>query len=698
MHICKFAYRSSCMKSTITALFLCFSVLSGICQANQTEYNNERIQSQLTLQQCDSIKNEALSNIDYGGAITCLLDMARIQLRKGVIDSAMISVFEARNLTLNLEEKVSLHYSARCNQMLGEIFYSRYIDSEALGFCLLALQQFRLTADIKGVAEVLNAITLICISLEKYNDSQKALVLLSKVENISSDPYIKALYYEAAGDYSDATGDYDNAIHFFRKAQHFYFLSNKPDKISDVYLSRAISESSKGKTDRALEIVDSTLALNSKSKLRKNYLEAMYYKAQFTGENNPIEGIKILNSVLEELGQLKLNIHLGSFLKLMVHFQKETGDYRGALESTERFHMILDQIYGSDAERKIAQLQLEVETEKLNHNIIILQKESELISVNSRSQRNMLFYFFLAIIVLFTMALNNMRKLQYRLYLLKEFALDFPLPYYLFAFLISLLYYSTILIFVNPLNLVNSFTGIQWVHYGLIGFIISALTTAGVFMLPTHWSAKPGFNSRFAITALLFLLFINIVVVMYAFLSGVLNHSWLDYMNIILVVTGITIIPLFFIIIYLEKVLLRKHIQMAGILSSRIHAFHPKESVDLIEIYSDRSKDVLNIPADNLLMIEAAGNYAKICYTEDNKTKTTLILATLKLIESQLENHQNFSRCHKSYIINLKKVKKVVGNSHGYKLEIPGIEDLVPVSRSYAETFIKTVDKVCREN
>ena len=171
----------------------------------------------------------------------------------------------------------------------------------------------------------------------------------------------------------------------------------------------------------------------------------------------------------------------------------------------------------------------------------------------------------------------------------------------------------------------------------------------------------------------------------------------MDYLNVILVITGITIIPLFFIIIYLEKVLLRKHIQLAGLLSNRIHSAPVADSADMVEIYSDRSKDILKISASDFLMIEAAGNYAKVLYSENNKIKTTLILATMKLLESQLAAHTQFNRCHKSYIVNLKKVSKVHGNSHGYKLEISGIEEQVPVSRSYAETFIKSFDKVYRE-
>jgi len=637
-------------------------------------------------------------NGKYAQEIAVLIENSRQLLRKGRIDSAMVLAFEARSKSLRLPAFINLYYTASCNQLLGEIYYTRYMESEAIEMNLLALDQFIESRDTTKVAEVLNSITNIGLSLENSTTSIVSLSLLTNITEGSKDPYLKALTYEAKADYFDASGEYSKATELFHEAGIHYQLAGKYEKTSDAILSQAISEFSAGKTNYALELVDSVKSLNLKNNLRKNYLEAVYYQAEFIGSTQPQEGIKIIENTLGELRQSKLNIHLGIFLKLLVSLQKQTGDFQNAFKNNEEFHKTLNEIYSSEAERKIADLQLQLEKGSLNHRINMLQKERELALVNSRSQRNMLFYFFLATIVLFTMALNNMRRLQYRLYLLKEFTLDFPIGRYLLAFGISLAYYTGILYLVNPLNLSADSVTQQLLHYAITGFLISALTTTGIILLPSQWSAKPGFNRRFTATALIFIAVINVVVILYAAISDTANYSWIDNLNIILVVTGITMMPLFFFIIYLEKVLLRKHIHLAGLLSNRIHTLQPEKQSDLVEIYSDRSKDVIKLDASNLLLIEAAGNYAKIVFAEENKIKTTLILATMKLLESQLANYQQFSRCHKSYIVNLKKVKKVLGNSHGYKLEIPGIDDLVPVSRSYAETFIKSIDKVYREN
>lgn len=629
--------------------------------------------------------------------IASLLDDSRKMLRYGNIDSAMMLVFDAREKAMELPEPSGLTYAAACNQLIGEICYTRFIEEEALNFYFLALHQYWQGGSLKGVAESLNSIALTALGMQKEDVSRQAIHALNFLIKYSSDPHILALHAEALGDYFDAVGSSDSAIFYFEAAMHYFQLANEPEKVSDVLLSRAICEFYSGDHAKALLLTDSAKQFNLQNDLRRNYLEAVYYEAEFLGVENPEQGIAAIRKTLPELYKHKLNIHLGIYLRLLIRLQKQTGDFEAALQSTEEFHRVLNEIYGSDAERKIASLQLEVETEKLNSRIDLLQKEQELSSANARSQRNMLFYFFLAIMVLFMMALNNMRRLQYRLYLLKEFTLDFPLARILIAFVFGLLYYLVILYFVNPLNLSGRFADFSWLHYAVTGFLISALTSAGITLLPAHWSARPGFNKRFTIIAILFLLIINMVVIGYAWLSVGGFGSWVEYLNVMLVITGVTIIPVFFFIIYLEKVLLRKHIQLAGLLSNRIQSAPASDDTGYIEIFSDRSKDVVRIASSDLILIEAAGNYAKICHVENNRVKSTLILATMKLIETQLAAHEQFSRCHKSYIVNLSKVKKVLGNSHGYKLDVSGAEQQVPVSRSYAETFIKSFDKVYRK-
>lgn len=42
-------------------------------------------------------------------------------------------------------------------------------------------------------------------------------------------------------------------------------------------------------------------------------------------------------------------------------------------------------------------------------------------------------------------------------------------------------------------------------------------------------------------------------------------------------------------------------------------------------------------------------------------------------------------RCHRAFLVNIRMVVKVDGNSQGYKLNLEGCEEDVPVSRAYAK-------------
>ena len=55
----------------------------------------------------------------------------------------------------------------------------------------------------------------------------------------------------------------------------------------------------------------------------------------------------------------------------------------------------------------------------------------------------------------------------------------------------------------------------------------------------------------------------------------------------------------------------------------------------------------------------------------------------LSEFETQLKEASSLVRCHRSYMVNLKKVKNVSGNAQGLKLELINQSEIIPVSRKY---------------
>ncbi len=74
---------------------------------------------------------------------------------------------------------------------------------------------------------------------------------------------------------------------------------------------------------------------------------------------------------------------------------------------------------------------------------------------------------------------------------------------------------------------------------------------------------------------------------------------------------------------------------------------------------------VIFIEPGEIVKLEASGSYTDI-YIDNNKKITTSKL--LKEFEAMLDSNL-FYRCHKSYIVNLSKIKKLLNDNGGYFIE-----------------------------
>jgi len=99
-----------------------------------------------------------------------------------------------------------------------------------------------------------------------------------------------------------------------------------------------------------------------------------------------------------------------------------------------------------------------------------------------------------------------------------------------------------------------------------------------------------------------------------------------------------------------------------------------------IKSFNENEQVILNL--EDLLFIAAADNYVEVHFLKDGKTHKKLIRNSLKAVCDQMAVYSQLYRCHKSYLVNLKKVKHVSGNAQGFKLHIQDSDTLIPVSRS----------------
>lgn len=118
-----------------------------------------------------------------------------------------------------------------------------------------------------------------------------------------------------------------------------------------------------------------------------------------------------------------------------------------------------------------------------------------------------------------------------------------------------------------------------------------------------------------------------------------------------------------------------------------------KEERSVQLVFSGGTKEMLEVDAHTLLYIEAEGNYIKITYSRaDNKIQQKLVRATMKQAEEAVAVCPFIVRCHRAFLVNIRTVVKVDGNSQGYRLRLEGCTEEVPVSRGYAKEIKRLIE------
>ena len=90
----------------------------------------------------------------------------------------------------------------------------------------------------------------------------------------------------------------------------------------------------------------------------------------------------------------------------------------------------------------------------------------------------------------------------------------------------------------------------------------------------------------------------------------------------------------------------------------------------------------VTLDISNLLYIEAVGNYVKVCQLHDGEVRTTMLRATMKQMEDELQVYPMMVRCHRAFMVNLGQVEQISSNSRSMQLVMRHSHDAIPVSRS----------------
>jgi hypothetical protein len=182
------------------------------------------------------------------------------------------------------------------------------------------------------------------------------------------------------------------------------------------------------------------------------------------------------------------------------------------------------------------------------------------------------------------------------------------------------------------------------------------------------------------------LLFIVITTTAFAFYIRYVGHVNLS-LYIMFKVALVCLFPLIILIVLYRNKSLKQAVSILQEQNkeyyAKIERYENSSGEDIIDIVSDNKSDRLNLKFNDIVFVKSADNYIEICFMEGESVEKKMLRSTLRNIESQLANHMNFIRCHRTHIINILFIEKLVRSYGAYSIKLNCCDENIPVSRQY---------------
>jgi len=177
------------------------------------------------------------------------------------------------------------------------------------------------------------------------------------------------------------------------------------------------------------------------------------------------------------------------------------------------------------------------------------------------------------------------------------------------------------------------------------------------------------------------------------------NFTWHRFLTIGSITLVLAVIPVIISTILLENWLLRRNLRKASQLQQSVDnaaavtvPISPTtQTEELLTLYAENQSEWIKIRPLDLIYLESADNYVNILYKEQEQVQKKLLRSTLTKIEKQIQPTY-IQRCHRSYMLNLKQIKYVDGNSRGLQLQLLDLDKTIPVSRKYVKGILAQIE------
>jgi DNA-binding LytR/AlgR family response regulator len=206
------------------------------------------------------------------------------------------------------------------------------------------------------------------------------------------------------------------------------------------------------------------------------------------------------------------------------------------------------------------------------------------------------------------------------------------------------------------------------------------------FIFPRYFDEKNWTVGKHIVNHMVTMLFIAMANVGYGY---VFHITWQEFngsvfISALLIVISVGIVPIAIVTILNQNRMLKTSLREAVLINNSLPVFHEKPKPESVNIVlSGTGKEALEVEVNQLLYMEACGNYIKVNYLKNGKPVQKMLRATIKQMEKDTAGYPSILKCHRAFLIRVDAIKQVLGNSQGYQLVIDGIDKTIPVSRAF---------------
>lgn len=242
-------------------------------------------------------------------------------------------------------------------------------------------------------------------------------------------------------------------------------------------------------------------------------------------------------------------------------------------------------------------------------------------------------------------------------------------------------YTALIVFFFNSLTFVASTSNLIIIYFALIAIV--ALVELGLLVLVRGRISKNKSNRT------LFVLSFHLAGIVSSFIIWALFHSAQSSLFLFMTTFLVgALLPTMIVILYF---IFNEAKRKIG--NSPIAVENQNETINeaIFCLENETGKLLLKIPVNQLICFEANDNYVIIYYLDKNNSLKKLMerFSLKKMEEILILENVKFERVHKSFLINPNCLLAITGKAQAYKIELQGLDSLIPVSRAYSINLLE---------